>query len=72
MTFSMTVTNWRFDYLQENGNFDPSYFSLDCFHPNRKLHQIMASALWNNMVPDRCACYDKPNASCLFVSLLQF
>ena len=72
MSFSMTVANWRFDYLQENGKFDTSYFSLDCFHPARKLHQIMASALWNNMARDRCARYDKPNASCLFAILVQF
>jgi len=70
MTFSMTVTNGHFDYLQESGNFDPSYFALDCFHPNRKLHQIMASGLWNNMVRDRCARYDNPDASCLFAILL--
>ncbi|KAK2180582.1 hypothetical protein NP493_437g04003 [Ridgeia piscesae] len=55
----------------KNGKYDPSYFSVDCFHPDRKLHQIMASALWNNMACDHGAHYDNPNASCIFSILLQ-
>ena len=73
MKLSMGFTNWRFDYLQEHGyhRYDASYYSNDCFHPARKMHQSMASALWDSMVPDRCAHYDKPNTFCLFAILVQ-
>jgi len=43
------------EHLQKYGDFDRSYFSLDCFHPGRKLHQSMAYSLWNNMVRDLCS-----------------
>uniref|UniRef100_A0A8C2ZAA2 Phospholipase B1, membrane-associated n=1 Tax=Cyclopterus lumpus TaxID=8103 RepID=A0A8C2ZAA2_CYCLU len=32
------------------GEVDPSFFSLDCFHISERAHAEMAVALWNNML----------------------
>ena len=29
---------------------DYSFFAPDCLHPSKKLHELMARALWNNML----------------------
>ncbi|KAI0237110.1 Phospholipase B1, membrane-associated [Lamellibrachia satsuma] len=50
--FSVVLQPFMRDWLppkDKYGDFDKSYFSLDCFHPGRKLHQTMAYSLWNNM-----------------------
>ncbi|KAK2194108.1 hypothetical protein NP493_2g07027 [Ridgeia piscesae] len=51
--FTVVLQPFMRDWLppkDKYGDFDRSYFSLDCFHPGRKLHQSMAYSLWNNML----------------------
>ncbi|KAK2180581.1 hypothetical protein NP493_437g04011 [Ridgeia piscesae] len=42
------MRDWR-PPMNANGRIDRTYFSVDCFHPGRKMHRSMAYMLWNNM-----------------------